>query len=219
MSKEQSKNSVRPLIARAANSLVNKNFNFAICYLLFALCLSFSSCSSILSGLYSTFVNEYNIDENIANEKNILTFLENVLDKSNEYTISVYERNLTKRQMKKTKLRHHGYYVIKALPSDEYHTVSFYGTTITFYSNGVWMMDSNSDIASCEGYISGKNRWDVSVIAKADDIDKEETIKNIISKIENRVTYYYRDHIKDRPGVDNCNTAVRETLVMKAAGN
>jgi len=179
------------------------------------LCSLLSSCSSVQAGLYSSFVNEDNVGEIIANEKSIITFLENVLDKSDEYTLSVYERNLTKQQMKKTKLMHHRYYVIKSVSSDKYHTVSFYGTEMAFYSDGVWVMDSNSDRAASDGYIAGKNKWDVAVVVKDYEIEKEETIKNIISRIENRVSYYYRDHIKDRPGVDNCNTAVRETLVRK----
>jgi hypothetical protein len=178
-------------------------------------CLLFSSCSAIQAVLYSSFVNEDNVEEIIANEKNVKIFLENVLDKSGKYTISVYERKLTRQQKKKTKLRHHRYYVIKAPPSDEYHTLSFYGTKIAFYSEGVWILNAHSDRSSYTDYYFGKNKWDVAVIETPDGIDTAETIKKIIAKIENRVRYYYKDHINDKPGVDNCNTAVKETLVRK----
>jgi hypothetical protein len=177
--------------------------------------LLLSSCSSIQAGLYSSFVNENNVEEIITNEKNIKIFLENVLDRACDYAISVHERTLTRGQNKKTNLMRHRFYVIKALPSDEYRTLSFYGTKFAFYSQGVWILNSNSDVSSYEGYLSGKNKWDVAVIDKADDIDTAATAKKIIWKIENRVRYYYKDHVTDKPGVDNCNTAVKETLVRK----
>jgi len=178
-------------------------------------CLLFSSCSSIQASIYSSFVNEYNIDETIAKEKNITIFLENVLDKACEYGIFICERTLTYGQKKKTKLMHHRFYVIKALSSNEYNTLGFFGTSFSFYSQGVWILNSNSDILAYKEFLSGGNNWDIAVIETPDYIDTPETIRKLISKIENRVSYYYRDHLDDKPGVDNCNTAIMETLVRK----
>jgi len=174
-------------------------------------CLLFSSCSSI----YSSFVNEYNIDETIAKEKDLTVFLENILDKASEYGIFIYERTLTHGQKKKTKLMHHRYYVINALSSDEYNTMGFFGTSFSFYSQGVWILNSNSDISAYREYLSGGKNWDIAVIETPDHIDTAETIKKLIMKVENRTPYYYKDHLNDKPGFDNCNTAIMLTLVIK----
>jgi hypothetical protein len=175
----------------------------------------FTSCSGIQARIFSSFVNEYKIDETIAKEKNITIFLENVLDKACEYEIFICERTLTRAQKKKTKLMHHRFYVIKALSSDEYNTLGFFGTNFSFYSQGVWILNSNSDISAYKEYLSGGHNWDIALIEISGCIDTAETAKKLIVKIKNRVRYYYRDHLDDKPGVDNCNTAIMETLVIK----
>ena len=175
-------------------------------------CLLFPSCSS----MYSSFVNEYNIDETIAKEINIPVFLKNVLDNAGEYNITVCERTPTHIVKKKTKLLRHLFYVFKPLSSDEYNTLGFFGSDFSVYSRGVWILNSNSDVAAYEEYLAGKkSTWDFSLFETSDNIDTAETLKKLIDKIENRVTYYYRDHLNNKPGVDNCNTAVLETLVRK----
>ncbi|MDR1210783.1 MAG: hypothetical protein LBK40_00980, partial [Spirochaetaceae bacterium] len=62
-------------------------------------------------------------------------------------------------------------------------------------------------------YIEGSNTWDVREIKIENGIAVYETARNIIDKINSTVRYYYRDHIKNRPNADNCNTALYETLV------
>jgi hypothetical protein len=177
-----------------------------------AICLLFPSCSSI----YSSFVNEYNIDETIAKEKNIPAFLKNALDNACDYAISVCERTPTHIVKKKTKLMRHLFYVFKPLSSDEYNTLGFFGSDFSFFSPGVWILNSNSDVAAYEEYLAGKkSTWDFSLFETSDNIDTAETVKKLIDKIENRVSYYYKDHLDDKPGVDNCNTAIMETLVRK----
>ena len=178
-------------------------------------CFLFSSCSNVQSRIFSSFVNEYKIDETIAKEKSITIFLENVLDKACDYGIFICERTLTRVQKKKTKLMHHSFYVIKALSSGEYNTLGFFGTNFSFYSQGVWILNSNSDISAYKEYLCRGHNWDIAVIETSDCIDTEETTKKLIAKIKNRVSYYYKDHLDDKPGVDNCNTAIMETLVRK----
>ena len=45
-------------------------------------------------------------------------------------------------------------------------------------------------------------------------INTEMTLKNIIHKIDDdKITYYYNDHINDEHYMENCNTALQNTLV------
>jgi len=212
MSNEQHKGPGPAPPAPAADSLPASNRNLTLCPMFFVFCLSLSSCSS----MYSAFVNEYNINETIAKEKNIPVFLENVLDKPYEYEIFIYERTPTHSKTKKTKLMRHLFYVFKPLSSGRYNTLGYFGTSFNFYSQGVWILNSNSDVAAYEEYLAGKkNTWDMDLIETPDNIDTVETVKKLIGKLTNRISYYYKDHLDDKQGVDNCNTAVLETLVRK----
>jgi hypothetical protein len=47
-------------------------------------------------------------------------------------------------------------------------------------------------------------------------VDIRETLRNIIDKMDSGITYYYKDHITNRPNVYNCNTALYETIVLAA---
>jgi hypothetical protein len=44
-------------------------------------------------------------------------------------------------------------------------------------------------------------------------INTAKTLYNILLKINSNTTYYYKDHISDKPGKDSCITALQETLV------
>ena len=175
----------------------------------------FSSCSSIQTSLYVLILDTKNGDQILANEPNVREFLENILDSPDEYVTTAYERCITKDQKKRTKLMTHSYYVFSNPSRNEYHTISFFGTQFTFYSRGAWAMDTDLDMASYRNYIAGKKRWDVVEIEAGSGIDTEETIKNIIKKMDEGVHYYYRDHLKNRPGMDNCNTALWETITLR----
>jgi hypothetical protein len=150
-------------------------------------------------------------DQILSNEINVREFLEHILDSPEAYVITAYERCLTKDQKKRTKLMHHSYYVVSIPSRNEYRTLSYFGTEFATYSRGAWAMDTDIDMYSYRSYIAGNRKWDVVEI-KTGGIDTEKTVKNIIEKMDAGVHYYYRDHIKNKPGVDNCNTALWETL-------
>ncbi|MDR0878479.1 MAG: hypothetical protein LBN21_10535, partial [Treponema sp.] len=110
-------------------------------------------------------------------------------------------------------LLHHEFYSVNF--DNEYHTISFYGTNISFRSKGAWILDGDSDWGSLQSFLYGENNWEVVEIKTENGINVEKTILNIIKKIDSDVTYYYRDHIKNKPNADNCITAIRETCVEK----
>ena len=107
----------------------------------------------------------------------------------------------------------HSFYVITKPFTGEYHTLSFYGTKIAIHSKGAWAMDTDSDMSSYSIYTTKGKNWKIMEIETGNGIDTAATVKNIIGKIDSCVTFYYRDHVKKKPGMNNCNTALWETLV------
>jgi hypothetical protein len=170
-----------------------------------------SACSSLQAGIYLSSIDNLDGESIKRNEAAVKEYLEAILDKPENYAIRLYERNGISYQFKRTKLMYHSFYVITD-GNDIHHTLSFYGTKIAFYSEGAWIMDGDSDKQAYDLFAGGENKWDVVEIKFSPGIDLEKTIKNIIKKMENGVTYYYKDHLNDKPGMDNCNTAVYETL-------
>ena len=175
----------------------------------------FSSCSSIQDRLYLSLIDVKSGDQILANECNVREFLQNILDSPEEYVITAYERCLTKDQRKRTKLMTHSYYVITNPSRNEYHTLSYSGTKFAIYSQGAWAMDTDLDTASYRNYLAGSRRWDVVEIIIVSNIDTEKTVRNIIKKMDEGIHYYYRDHLINKPGLDNCNTALWETLTLR----
>jgi hypothetical protein len=154
----------------------------------------------------------------LENEIEVKTILEKMLVSPEYYTLKAYERTGINFQFKRTNLIVHSFYAITSRDG-EFHTLSFYGTEIAFYSEGAWIIDSDADMQAYTMFLDGKNNWDVAEIRIENDIDVRETIKNIVKKIESDVTYYYKDHINDKPNMDNCNTALHETLVEWGSGS
>jgi len=175
--------------------------------------LLFFSCSSFQAGLYLVFIDRYNGQEIKDNEPNVKAFLEGVFSAPENYSIEVYKRTGISSQLKRTKLLEHSFYVITDT-NGVYHTISFYGTAIAFTSPGTWAMDADSDLNSYNLYLQNKNKWDVTKVITEDSINTEETVKNILKKLDMHVTFYYRDHIKKKLNKNNCNTALRETIVF-----
>ena len=174
-----------------------------------------SSCSSIQAGLYVSFIDKYNGVQVLENEGNVRFFLENIIINPADYDITAYERTGIKAQLKRSRLLTHSYFLITNTRNGEFNTLSYYGTKIAPYSTGAWTMNSDSDVLSYMDYINGNNGWDVK--KKEADIDTLRTTKNIIGKMDSDVSYYYRAHIKKKPGFENCNTALWDTLVLKYA--
>jgi len=172
----------------------------------------FSSCSSARGSLYLSIIDAKGREQILSDERGVREFLENVLASPEEYVITAYVRCLTKNQRKRTKLMTHSYYVISNPSRGEYRTLSFFGTDFSFYSEGAWAMDTDLDMSSYLSYIGGKNRWDVREIMTPNGIDTEKTVKNIIEIMDSGVKYYFRDHLNNKNGMNNCNTALWDTL-------
>jgi hypothetical protein len=179
--------------------------------------LVFSSCSSIQAGFYSFFIDS-NREFLVENEPKVKVFLKNIVDSYEQYSVKVYARTATRFGMKRTRLLTHSYYLIIRKREKEYHTLSFYGTKMEFYSEGVWALDTETDMESYKKYLEGNNKYDVIEVFTEDVIDARRTIRNIIDRIDSNVTYYYNDHIKDKGDVDNCNTALYETVALEGKG-
>jgi hypothetical protein len=97
----------------------------------------------------------------------------------------------------------------------EYHTLSYYGTDMTFYSEGAWVLDADSDLNSFLLYLENNNKWDVEEIFSGWNINVRQTVGNIIDKMDSGITYYYRAHLSNKQNVDNCNTALYKTVVLE----
>jgi hypothetical protein len=164
--------------------------------------------------MYLSSVDKMDKENILKNEIKVKTLLEEMSLKPEYYTLKAYERTGINFQLKRSNLVVHSFYAITSRDGG-YHTLSFYGTEIAFYSEGAWIMDSDADMQAYTMFLDGKNNWDVTEIGIENDIDVQETIRNIMKKIESDVTYYYKDHIHNRPNMDNCNTALHETLVHK----
>jgi len=174
-----------------------------------------NSCSSIQAGIYLISVEDD--EENVLeNESNVRIFLENVIISHEDYTIKAYVRTAIRIQYKRTKLLTHSYYVINCNNTGEYYTLSFYGTKIAFYSKGAWAINTNSDKTSYDMYLQDNNKWHVDEIFSEYVINVKNTVENIIRKMDSGTTYYYKDHITDKPNVDNCNTALHETIALES---
>jgi hypothetical protein len=172
----------------------------------------FCSCSSLQAGLYLASIDNLDGTTILKNELEVKKYLEDILNEPEYYTIKAYERTGVSYQIRRTKLIVHSFYVIFE-GENNFRTLSFYGTATGFYSEGAWMIDGDSDRGSYIMYTEGENKWDVVETKTNTTINTVETVKNILNKIESNVTYYYKDHIDNRPNVDNCNTALYETLV------
>ncbi|MDR2553002.1 MAG: hypothetical protein LBD31_07560 [Treponema sp.] len=169
------------------------------------------SCSSIQAGLYLASVDKDNGPAILNNEVEVRRLLEDMLASWEQYSMKAFVRTGISFQFKRTKLLTHSYYVIVSNNNGKFHTLSFYGTKMSFYSEGAWALDADSDMTSYTMYLEGNNQWDVMELFP-DMIDTKKTLRNILDKMQSGVTYYYKDHIINKPNMDNCNTALYETI-------
>jgi len=181
--------------------------------IIFLIIMFFGSCSSLQAGLYLISI-EDDGDAVLENEPNVRKFLEYVIDSHENYLVRTFARTGISAQIRRTRLMTHTYFVIICINTGEYHTLSFYGTKFALTSRGAWAMNAHSDKTSYMMYLNGDNRWDVGEIYTEYIINVRETITNIIKKMDRGITYYYRDHIRKRPNVYNCNTAIYGTVVL-----
>jgi uncharacterized protein YceK len=181
--------------------------------LFFTITILFCSCSSIKGRLYYTFIDTDSGETILQREPNVKIFLENILNSDEFYTMKVFARTGIHHQKKRTDLITHSYYVFFS-DSGECHTLSYYGTDMTFYSEGAWVLDAESDLGSYLLYLEDNNKWDVEELFCGWDIDVRQTVKNIIDKMDSGMTYYYRAHLSNKQFADNCNTALYKTIVL-----
>ncbi|MDR1231771.1 MAG: hypothetical protein LBK61_10265 [Spirochaetaceae bacterium] len=150
----------------------------------------------------------------LANEPNVKTILENIAGSFDNYTMKAFSRTGINFRIKQTELLTHSFYVI-LFDNGEYHTLSFYGTEIATYSEGAWAYDTESDISSYQMYLEGDNKWNVQELFQGDTINIRDTLRNILNKIGSGTTYFYKDHIFNKPNMNNCNTALYETVELE----
>lgn len=188
-------------------------YNRALFILLICASLFASSCSTVQSRIYSTYIEKYNGRDLDKEEQNVRAFLKMLMDGPEEFVITAYERTAILYQLKRSKLMTHSYYLIKNAKNSEIYTLSYYGTKLSFYSQGAWMLNSDFDLSSFLHFFSGSKFWDTKPIDV--EIDTYETAKKVLQKLDSDITYYYRNHLKEKPGLDNCNTALWETITVK----
>jgi len=125
----------------------------------------------------------------------------------------VFGRKAFSPRFKQTSILTHSFYLIN-LCDGRYYTLSFSGTSFSFYSDGYWFLNKENDISSYKLFIEGNNIWDVTNLYSEYEIDAYQTLENIIYIIKTGANYYYLDHYKKKQNYLNCNTAVAETIVI-----
>jgi hypothetical protein len=145
-------------------------------------------------------------------EGKVKKILERIKGRAGKYRIKAYTRTAISFHVKKTNETTHSFYVIMD-EREHYKTLSFSATGKWATSEGAWAINTDTDIASYKEYTGGENRWRVEEIETKKEINTIRTITNILDKINRGITYYYRAEENDADNVDNCNTALLETLV------
>jgi hypothetical protein len=90
--------------------------------------------------------------------------------------------------------------------------LSFSATAKSFYSEGAWVINSEADVSSYNSFRYGTNEWEVTEIPINRGINTARTIENILHQINSNITYYYKDHVHDKSNMENCTTALQNTL-------
>ncbi|MDR2516614.1 MAG: hypothetical protein LBC88_04440 [Spirochaetaceae bacterium] len=170
-----------------------------------------ASCASLHA--YSIVLGmPYDGNTVLENEVHVVSYLENVLQNYSGYGMRAFDRKAISHEVKKTNITTHSFYIIY-MADGTYHTLSFSATGKWATSEGAWAMDTTPDIASYTDYVSGTNKWEVREITTGNGINTLLTIENVLAKIQNNTTYYFRSQINRENNHDNCNTALFETLV------
>jgi hypothetical protein len=171
-----------------------------------------ASCSTLKAGIYLSSIDPEFFDKTMEKEPEVISFLGQMYEHPEEYKMSAYTRTAIRNDIKKSKMYTHLYYVINS-NDGQFYTLSFNGTGFSAYSRGVWAVNTETDASSYISYLYGENIWDVEKIETEHDINVKATTFNILMKIADHITYYYRDHVHDRPGMNNCVTSLLETIV------
>jgi hypothetical protein len=145
-------------------------------------------------------------------EEDVKYILAEILENADLYTMRAYTRTAISYKIKKTRSTTHSFYVIMR-EGEGYQTLSFSATGKWATSEGAWAINTDADISSYEDYLGGENKWAVEEIETEKGLYALRIISNIVEKIESDITYYYRANVNAEDKIDNCNTALLETLV------
>ena len=148
----------------------------------------------------------------IKKEKDVILYLEKVIENYNDYSMKAFERKAISITVDKTPGYTHCFYVISS-DDETYHTLSFSATGKFATSKGAWAMDTETDIESYVFYLKGNNKWEVEEIKAENGINTLLTVNNVLSKIRNNTTYFFRARVNKNDRHDNCYTALYETIV------
>jgi len=170
-----------------------------------------SSCTTVRIGM-ELLMRDFDGNALIENEGRVRVSLETLLLTPGNYRMTGYTRQVFSTELKRTPTLYHSFYVVSSSET-AFFTLSFAGTKKRFYSEGAWAINTEPDIKSYISYKFGANEWDVQEIRVNRGINTELTIKKVLDRIVNNINYYYNDHKNAKNGVENCNTAVLNTLV------
>jgi hypothetical protein len=176
------------------------------------------SCSTIKAGIYLSSIDPKDLEAALVKEADVKIFLEQIYEYPKNYTITAYTRTAIKSSIAKSETYIHAYYVIHYNISSVggvICTLSFNGTKFSRYSQGVWALNTKSDLESYNKFLEGDNIWAVEMIKPENQINVEQTIFNVLRKMDGHIAYYYKDHLNNKLNMDNCITALKETLIEK----
>jgi len=173
-----------------------------------------TSCSTIKIGAELIAV-DFDGNALLNNEVHVKEKLLEILLEHENYTMTGFTRKAISPKVERTLHHYHSFYIV-SFDENRYFALSFSGTKKWFRSTGAWAINTNTDVSSYLSYLYDNNEWDVQEIHLKKGINTEMTLKNIIHKIDDdNITYYYNDHINDENNMENCNTALQNTLVEK----
>jgi hypothetical protein len=188
---------------------INRNQILLILQALFL--ITFNSCTTIRIGI-ELIENDFDGSILIENEGEVKKTLETIILTQENYTMTAYTRRVFSPEFERTKTLYHSFYTLTG--SDmSFITLSFNGTKIRTKSKGVWAINTETDMNSYINYKNGINEWEVQEILLNSGINTEMTIENILNMMDKNTIYYYKDHLKNRDNMENCNTALLNTLV------
>lgn len=178
------------------------------------LALTAASCATLEAGFFVVRL-DYDGSRVIEEEPQVQRYLESVMRSSEQFTMTAYTRRALAPHIKKTPALYHSFYVLKG-GEDAYSTLSFSATGKWIYSRGAWALNTASDVKSYTSYQDGTNEWEVEELLLDRGIDVGLTVKNILVRLEtSSITYYYNDHIVDKERMENCNSALINTMVER----
>ncbi len=164
-------------------------------------------------------INEYLVrisdeDSLLAKETDVKKFLISMAQNPDRYYINAYQRRALA-PGEKTEMKTHSLYAITDKVTKETKTLSFYGTKLLPFSEGAWGIDTETDVDSYESYKNGGNIYDMSLLFSSDRIDVQKTAGNIVNSINSSTSYFFIDHKVNLSNMDNCNTALYNTIDFK----